>query len=156
VLVLNSGCCCCLDSGLPRSSPRKSRKTGWSFSAITRVIVEACNMRPQSSSHVRHGCDLRRRLLCKCKKKTSCCVGIELTTEVFCLIPPQRKQQMPDARFALENLQSQKNDDDHVTVILKAGMKANEGEDGETERRCKPRQTAFLLTRDTRQDNKTK
>lgn len=28
VLVLNSGCCCCLDSGLPRSSPRKSRKTG--------------------------------------------------------------------------------------------------------------------------------
>jgi hypothetical protein len=42
---------------------------------------------------------------------------------------------MPDARFALVNLQSQKDDDDHITVILKPGRKAKERKKESYERR---------------------
>jgi hypothetical protein len=42
---------------------------------------------------------------------------------------------MPDVRFALVNLQFQKDDDDHITVILKPGRKAKEGKKASYERR---------------------
>jgi hypothetical protein len=42
---------------------------------------------------------------------------------------------MPDARFALGNLQFQKNDDDHIAVILKTGREAKEGKKASYERR---------------------
>jgi hypothetical protein len=56
-----------------------------------------------------------------------------LITEAFFQIPPQRKA--ADARFALVNLQSQKDDNEHITVILKPGRKTRERKKASYERR---------------------